>query len=255
MQYSLEKILSLAVLAGEIMLKNGGETRRVEQTMEHIARAGGAVQVQSFVIPTGVFLSVFNEKGEARTAIRRIHERTINLDRIAKVNELSRRLVDGRAEFSSAEALLNRIARERTGFSLLPSMIASGLVASTTTVVMEASIPEDMGAFLAAFAVRYVAHIVARRRGVQFVLEFLGGMTVALVGVTLQAVFPYIGCDMVIIGGVMPLVPGVAITNAIRDLIGGDLLSSVSRVMETACSAAAITMGVLIILAAGGLLK
>lgn len=253
MHGSLEKILSLAVLAGEIMLKNGGETRRVEETMEHIARAGGAAQVQSFVIPTGVFLSVFDEKGEARTAIRRIHERTINLDRIAKVNELSRRLVDGRAEFSSAEALLKRIAREKTGFSLLPSMVASGLVAATTTIVMDATIPEDLAAFLAAFAVRYVAHVVSRRHGVQFIFEFLGGITVAAVGVLLQVIFPQMGRDMVIIGGVMPLVPGVAITNAIRDLIGGDLLSSVSRVMETACSAAAVTMGVLIVLAISGI--
>lgn len=253
MQGSLEKILSLAIQAGEIMLKNGGETRRVEETMEHIAKAGGARQVQSFVIPTGVFLSVFDEKGEALTAMRRIHERTINLDRIAKVNELSRRLADGRADFSSAAALLDRIARERTGFFLLPSMVASGLVASTTTIVMEAGIAEDIGAFWAAFAVRYVAHIVSKRHGVQFVLEFLGGMTIALVGVMLHTVFPYMSADMVIIGGVMPLVPGVAITNAIRDLIGGDLLSSASRVMETACSAAAITMGVLIVLAAAGL--
>lgn len=252
MRSSLEKILSLSVLAGEIMLKNGGETRRVEETMEHIARAGGAVQVQSFVIPTGVFLSVFDANGEARTAIRRVHERTINLDRIAKVNELSRRLVDGRADFSTAEALLQRIARERTGFSLLPSMIASGLVAGTTTVVMDASLVEDLGAFLAAFAVRYVGHIVSRRHGVQFTFEFLGGMTVAIVSTLLQNVFPEVGRDMVIIGGVMPLVPGVAITNAIRDLLSGDLLSSVSRVMETVCTAAAVTMGVIIVLAMSG---
>lgn len=255
MQAPLEKILSLAVFAGEIMLKNGGETKRVEETMEHIAKAGGAVQVQSFVIPTGVFLSVFDEKGEAKTAIRRIHERSINLDRIAKVNELSRRLVDGRAEFSSAHALLSRIASEPTGFSLLPSMVASGLVAATTTIVMDATMMEDVGAFIAAFAVRYVAHIVSRRHGVQFIFEFLGGMSVAFVGVLLQHIWPQIGRDMVIIGGVMPLVPGVAITNAIRDLIGGDLLSSVSRVMETACTAAAVTMGVIIMLAIDGLFK
>ena len=51
----LEDMVTLAVQAGEIMLKNGAETSRVEETMEHIARACGAVQVESFVIPTGVF--------------------------------------------------------------------------------------------------------------------------------------------------------------------------------------------------------
>lgn len=239
----------MAGLAGEIMLKNGAETYRVEETMEHIAKACGAVKAESFVIPTGVFLTVSDVSGQLVTAMRRVHDRTINLDRVAKVNELSRRLVNRQIDSKDAYALLNLISQERTGFSLVPSMVASGAIGGTTAVLQNGGIAAVAGAFCAAFAVRYIAHMVSRRHGVQFTFEFLGGMTAALVGVILHALWPQVGRDAIIIGGIMPLVPGVAITNSIRDVIAGDLLSGLSRGMEAALTAMAVTMGVVIGLA------
>ena len=42
----------------------------------------------------------------------------------------------------------------------------------------------------------------------------------------------------------MPLVPGVAITNAIRDIMAGDFLSGTARVVEAVLIAVAIASGV-----------
>lgn len=246
---TLEQIVSLTGLAGEIMLKNGAETYRIEETMDHMAKACGASMVESFVIPTGVFLTVTDGTGHSVTAIRRVRDRTINLDRIAKVNELSRRLVDQRIEYMNANVILNYISRERTGFSLLPSMIASGAIGGGTAVLQEGVFFEVLAAFVAAMLVRYIAHIVSRLHGGQFIFEFLGGMAVAFCGASLHLLWPNLGADPVIIGGIMPLVPGVAITNAIRDVIAGDLLSGISRGLEAALTSAAVAMGVVIVLA------
>lgn len=246
---SLEQIVDLAGLAGEIMLKNGAETYRVEETMEHMAKACGAIKVESFVTPTGVFLTVTDSSGRLITAMRRVRNRTSNLDRISKVNELSRRLVDQRIAYSDAFGILERIGRERTGFSWAPSMLASGVVGGGTAILQNGGMAEVLAAFSAAAVVRYIAHIISRLHGVQFTFEFLGGITAALAGTVFHALWPPIGRDIVIIGGIMPLVPGVAITNAIRDVIAGDLLSGLSRGMEAALTSVAITMGVVIVLA------
>lgn len=249
MAISLEQMVSLAGSAGEVMLKNGAETYRIEETMNHMAKACGAVAVESFVIPTGVFLTVTDEVGRTLTVMRRVHQRTINLDRISKVNELSRRLVDQRLEYENAKVILQGISKERTGFSWLPSMLASGAIGGATAVLQDAVFFEIVAAFVAAMMVRYIAHVVSKLRGVQFTFEFLGGMTVALCGVLLHFLWPHLRPDAVIIGGIMPLVPGVAITNAIRDVIAGDLLSGLSRGLEAALTSVAVAMGVVIILA------
>lgn len=249
MAISLEQMVSLAGSAGEVMLKNGAETYRIEETMDHMAKACGASAVESFVIPTGVFLTVTDGTGRSLTVLRRVRERTINLDRIAKVNELSRRLVDQRMEYENAKVILQGISKERTGFSWLPSMLASGIIGGATAILQDAAFFEVVAAFIAAMLVRYIAHVISKLRGVQFTFEFLGGMAVAFCGVLLHSLWPHLRPDAVIIGGIMPLVPGVAITNAIRDIIAGDLLSGLSRGLEAALTAVAVAMGVVIVLA------
>jgi len=74
-------------------------------------------------------------------------------------------------------------------------------------------------------------------------------MTAALVGMLFSHMWPDVRPDNIVVGGIIPLVPGVAITNAIRDVIAGDLLSGLSRGLEAALTSVAISMGVVIILA------
>lgn len=245
----LEEMVALAVLAGEVMLRNGAETSRVEETMAHIARACGAATAECFVIPTGVFLTVTDASGRSLTTMRRITDRTINLDRIAKVNELSRRLADGRLARGEAMALLARIAAERTGFTLLPSMAASGLVGACYAALQDGGPGEAAAAALAAMVVRYIAHVVSSLQGVRFTFEFLGALAAAAFGSAAHFLWPQLGRDLIVVGGIMPLVPGVAITNAIRDVIAGDLLSGMSRGLEAALTSVAVAMGVAIVLA------
>ena len=245
----LEDIVRLAVLAGEVLLRNGAETSRAEETMYHIARACGADKAECFVIPTGVFLTVTDVSGRPLTTMRRIKDRTINLDRIAKVNELSRRLADSRIDHAEAMALLGRIAKERTGFSLLPSMVASGLVGGCFAVLQDGGAGELAAALLTAMTVRYIAHVVSRLHGVQFTFEFLGALAAAMLGSLVFYLWPWLNRDVIVVGGIMPLVPGMAITNAIRDVIAGDLLSGLSRGLEAALTAVAVAMGVVIVLA------
>ncbi|MDT8902782.1 threonine/serine exporter family protein [Anaeroselena agilis] len=245
----IEEIVGLAVLAGEVMLRNGAETSRVEETMYHIARACGADKAECFVIPTGVFLTVSDSSGRSLTTMRRIRDRTINLDRIAKVNELSRGLAERRIDRAEALALLNRTAGERTGFSLLPSMLASGTVGGCFAVLQDGGAGETAAAFATAMAVRYIAHAVSRLHGVQFTFEFLGALAAAALGSLTHYFWPGLSRDVIVVGGIMPLVPGVAITNAIRDVIAGDLLSGLSRGLEAALTSVAVAMGVVIVLA------
>lgn len=245
----LERAMGIAVLAGEIMLQNGAETYRVEETVEHIARACGAYKAESFVVPTGVFVTVTDDGGHSLTTMRRIRSRTINLERVAKINEISRQLVEGRMESDQAYRELEYIARQYVGFSLFPSMMASGAVGGSYAVMQGGILLEVVAAFTAALSVRYVAHIVFRLKGVGFAFEFLGGMATAAIGGMVHFLYPAIGRDIIIISGIMPLVPGVAITNAIRDVIAGDLVSSVSKGLEALLTAVAVSMGVVIVLA------
>jgi uncharacterized membrane protein YjjP (DUF1212 family) len=49
----------------------------------------------------------------------------------------------------------------------------------------------------------------------------------------------------------MPLVPGLAITNAVRDLMGGDLVSGLSKGAEALLTAFAIGAGIAAVFSMG----
>ena len=150
MQQKLTEIVRIATLIGEILLKNGAETFRVEDTMERVAKACGAYRVDTFVTPTGVFISIRQENGKTLTGLKRIKKRRISLDRIAKVNEVSRALVEERIDYDTALDSLHQISKAKTTFSWFTAILASGVVGSGTAIIQNGGFGEVIVAFFAA---------------------------------------------------------------------------------------------------------
>ena len=63
-----------------------------------------------------------------------------------------------------------------------------------------------------------------------------------------HALCPDTDVDILIISSIMLLVPGLAITNAIRDTVSGDYLSGVARATEAFLVAIAIAAGIGVVL-------
>ncbi|HBF4863924.1 TPA: threonine/serine exporter family protein, partial [Clostridioides difficile] len=67
---------------------------------------------------------------------------------------------------------------------------------------------------------------------------------IALSGVLLVEIGILDDPKMLIVGAIMPLLPGVAFIKAIRDLISGNLISGISRAFDAAMIIIAIASGV-----------
>ena len=87
----MNDILKVAVLAGQIILENGGETYRVEETIWRICMIYGADEAECYVTPTGIMCSIIHN-GDIYSLNRRVSYRTVNLDKIDLVNNLSRNI-------------------------------------------------------------------------------------------------------------------------------------------------------------------
>ena len=96
-----KSIANMAVLAGEIMLRSGAETYRVEDTIKHILDPAGTAETESLVMLTGIIVTIDRPGEEAVTVMRRVHDRGTNMHRIVEVNEISRKYCAG--ELSAEE--------------------------------------------------------------------------------------------------------------------------------------------------------
>ncbi|MCY9697889.1 threonine/serine exporter family protein [Paenibacillus alginolyticus] len=240
------EIAQVCLLAGKIMLENGGETYRVEDTMTHVAEAFGVPNSHSFVTPTGIIFSI--DGPEQTTRLIRISARSTDLRKVTVVNAISRRISQGDLSPKEAYRLLEEIdaaqMRYPAWFQILSAAVASGCF----LIMFHGEWPDFFPAFIAGGVGLAFLNYFHRLVPIKFFAEFLASL---LIG-TMAFLFVKMGfghaLDTIIIGSVMPLVPGLLITNAVRDLMAGHFVSGVSKGAEAFLTAFAIGAGIAFVL-------
>jgi len=237
-------IVDICLLAGKIMLQNGAETYRVEDTMVRIASAFGIEQSHSFVTPTAIIFSI---EGYERTKLIRITERFTNLEKVSRVNQISREISGGSLSLTEAYSKLQEVEKSPDTYSLFLQIAAAAIVSGCFVIMFKGVwtdfIPAVIAGGLGFSAFVYIHRLVQIRFFVEFFASFLIGLIATL--------FVDFGLgqelDKIIIGSVMPLVPGVLITHAVRDLLAGHLIAGLSEGAEAFLTAFAIGTGVAVV--------
>ncbi|MFZ2256875.1 MAG: threonine/serine exporter family protein [Clostridiaceae bacterium] len=237
-----EAIIKSAILAGKIILEAGGETYRVEDTMNRILSAYGIVNAQSFVTPTGIMMSGEHADGSTISQVRRIKEISVDLEKISLVNDLSRKIIEKHLTAEEFTLELEAILA-RPYYPLWVTLCFSGFATFSFTVILHGSWIEALSAFTAGILV-YITRRIARSLHLNsFLQNAMGGFIAVVIGTIFKAVGIIPTTSIMIIGTIMLLVPGITITNAIRDTFQGDYLSGITRAVEAFVTAAGIAFG------------
>lgn len=234
--------LDVAMLAGEILVQSGAETHRVEDTMTRILTHANTESNNAFAFTTGIFATQTEAGKEAQTLIRRIHTRTINLNAIAQVNEISRRLCIDLIGPNVAIDELNAIPSQtypRWVHDLSLILLISGF-----SLLLGGKFPELIITSLNAFLLVLFFKIADKVDANPFIRSALGATLITLGASLIQIFTLKAQTDIIIISSMMPLVPGVIITTAIRDTLYGDYMAGASRAVEALVIAASVAIGV-----------
>ena len=234
----IAQALRLAETAGRVMLENGAETYRAEETVIHVCRSMGLPDVQVLVIPTGIFLTLRDQGGQRHTSVVRVNRRSINLDSIHQANAIVGELSVQDA-IDQLEALHTR-PQYPDWFNTLSAALCSGFFA----LVFGGGALEFVIAAVAGLLAALLGRWAGRLDNYQVINSLLGGIVIAVVALTGIRLAGGGNLDAVIAGAVLPLLPGLAMTVAIRDTMRGDLVSGVTRIAEALLVAACVAVGV-----------
>ncbi|OPA74365.1 hypothetical protein BVG16_24545 [Paenibacillus selenitireducens] len=238
------EIIEICLLAGKIMLQSGAETSRVEDTMTRIAAALGIPRSHSYVTPTGI---IFSTDGAEPAKLIRITERTTDLHKVAEVNSVSRNLSNGDITMSEARLLLREIEAHPHTYPIWFQIVAASIASGCFLIMFQGGwfdfIPAMLCGGLGLAAVIFFQRLVA----VKFFAEFSAAFLVGLFAFFFTEISIGYQVDKIIIGSVMPLVPGLLITNAVRDLMSGHLVSGLSKGAEAFLTAFAIGTGIALV--------
>ena len=244
MTVTCEDMIDIAIKAGSIVLENGGETYRTEETVETIAKALGAKTASSFVTPTVIQFSYTDNNNHYHSAIRRIKKRTVNLKKIAMIDSLKRKISQRNKLTSSRqiESLLSFI-NKTPDYSKALVLLTAGLSSFSFSLMFGGNFREAIFAFFVGFILRFFLFCTEKLHLASFFSTLLSGALISILTEAIAFTGLIQNTDNILISVLMQVVPGLAITNAIRDIISGDLVSGTARLVDAFMIAAGLSIG------------
>ena len=240
-----EMAIDCFLLAGRIMMESGAETYRVEDTMLRMARSQNMGDAQSYVTPTGIIFSLGRTQP---TRITSISLRVTDLHRIVLVNDVSRKLTSQMITLEQAYDELKQIDKTNYFLPVILQVLAASIASSCFLILFNGMWSDAPAAFVAGGVGLYVVIVVHELTRVKFFSEFLAALVVGTIAYFAVQFGFGTQLDKIIIGGVMPLVPGLLITNAVRDLMAGHFTAGMAKGAEAFLTAFAIGSGIALVL-------
>lgn len=240
----LKMVVNLALNAGRILLKSGAEIFRVDETIQRICRRFHVDTVDTFVLSHGIFISAEKEGEEVYAKIKHVPLSSTNLEIVAEVNDLSRRITAGMMNLEEAISELDRIEHLPTK-RRRQLILAAGVGSGTFGYFLGASAMESVCAFFIGCILYIWVLFAGSHRLSKIIINIFGGILITTLAVMMFVFVPFpMKIDGMIIAGILPLVPGVAFVNAIRDIADSDFLSGTVRMIDAILVFVYIAIGV-----------
>lgn len=235
-------LVDFVVDLGYRLAMNGAETFRVEESITYILKTYG-IKAEVFAIPNCLTVSIETETGKPMTRMRRILDHGNDLDSVERYNNLSRRICAEKPEPEVAKQWLKEVDSSRRSYRLPAILLGHILGSAGFAWFFGANLTDGLLAGACGVLVGIVNLKMANLEANQFFRTIIASYLMGIVAYLLGGLGAAENSDSVIIGTLMLLVPGLLFTNAMRDIIYGDVNSGTNRIVQVILIAAAIALG------------
>ena len=237
-----EERLYCAMIIGEELLVSGAEVNRVEDTIRRICTAYGAERVDVFTITSSIVTTIYGADFGACTQTRRVSGMAYDLNRLDALNRLSRRICSENLSPEDVRAELKHIdAGPRYSFGM--QLLIYALISGSFSIFFGGSLRDMLASALIGILLKLFESALRRKAHNALVT----GLLCSSVGGLLAQLSVRLGlgvhADLIGIGNIMLLIPGIAFTNSLRDLFSGDTITGLIRFLESMLLAIVIALG------------
>lgn len=236
---------------GELMLVSGGEVKRVEDTITRMGVASGAARMNVFVITSSIVVTMEDPDGCEYTETKRVLMSTANhFRRLEQLNQLSRSFCSRPCTAAVLHERIEEIRnqKEKIFWLYFGSVMGAAAFAIFFGGTLVDGIASGLMGLFASLLVSYLEPYCPNAVSFNLLTSFLCGFGICLLG----RAIPGLHADMIMIGDIMLLIPGIPMTNSIRDVLVGDTISGTLRLTESMVRAAVIAAGFMLAIMAAG---
>lgn len=232
-------------LAGRLIMENGGEICRVEETVLRMGHAFGFREVECFAVPSGLFVSYRKSDGTIETAVKRIRRKGIDLTRIDEVNAISRHLEQEKMSWQEVLSQLKAVERRPSRLSPLQMAGAAAMSTAGWSLMFGGGAWDTVTAFFVGLLIEWVTLLMDKFHMQTLVATLAGGFLAAFLPMAVNRLTGALVVEAAVAGALMPMLPGLAMTNAVQDTMRGDMVSGISSAVSAAMSAVLLAVGAL----------
>lgn len=245
------KLFNLAIDIGEQMLISGAEVHRVEESINRMCSALGAKRVDVFIITSSMVVTVHTEIGETYTQTRRVLSTSINFEKLHRLNQLSREICEKNLTATDIEERLNDVKNCKK-YSVWFEILSYSVIAGAFTLFFGGNLAQMGTSLVIGAVVRCGICFSEKIISNKIFDKFLSSVILTLLAFLAVKIGLINNVDKVIIGNIMSLIPGIGLTNALRDLFTGDSIAGLLRSIEAVLTALAIAAGYFLVTVLGG---
>lgn len=241
-------VLNVCTEIGRILLENGAEISRTEDTLERIAHYYGVTESDFFVLTNGILSSATDSTGTNSARVKFIPSNSANLAKVTAINQLSREICSGRYTLDDVRREIKRIdaLHSEPGLHIVA---ATALGSGAFSLLYGGRSADAAGALTAGLILGLFVEYIAKRRLSKITTNILGSALVSVICLFFHHLGFSSNMNAMIAGSIIPLIPGVPFVNGIRDIAKGDYLSGVVRLLDSIFVFICIAVGVGTVLA------
>ncbi len=243
-----KEILTLSVEIADVLLRNGAEIYRIEDTVIHILEAYDVEDFDVYVLSNGIFASANEGKEDACSMIRHVPLGSIHLARISALNQLIRDICNHRCSLIEAWERLEK-CRNLPTYPIWLLSLCCGMGSAGLCYIFGGHLLDCLFAFTIGSLEELLILYFSKKK----LSKFLSNVFVSIFVTTLSVLALFtslpIAQDKIVIGALMPIVPGIAFTTSIRDFYNGDYLSGTIHLIDALLTGLCIAVGVCISIA------
>ncbi|MBQ7038875.1 MAG: threonine/serine exporter family protein [Clostridia bacterium] len=247
----MTELLNCAMDIGEQLLVCGAEIHRVEDSVKRICEAFGAVRTDVFIITSSMVVTVHDSNGNTCTQTRRIISTGTDFETIHCLNALSRKICSEQMTVSQIQTELARIAAVKP-HPLWAECLFYAIISGAFTLFFGGGFIEAAVALVIGGLIRFAMWVADKTVGNRIFSKFLASFAATALAFAALKLGWVPTVDNMMIGIIMTLIPGIGLTNALRDLFTGDSIAGLLRSIEAVLIALAIAAGYFLFAALGG---
>lgn len=243
---SLIEFLDFIMSLSRLLIECGCSSNRLETLIETLG-VSWDIRVEVMALPTGVWISA--KKGHKKAIdLVRIRNWSVDLDRLARLNSLVESISGRKISIAEAHDALVTEHSAKQPYSTGITLLAGAGASSSLMYFYQGSTLEIILAFPIGAVLQILQKYIFIGENRRYLSDFLSAAFATIYALFFNYYYPSVDVPRLIIAGIIVIVPGLVLTNAVHELAQKNLVSGAAKMLEAVMITGALTMGVVFVL-------